>query len=178
MQTRTPDLTAETPQSRFRALFERHQKIVFKVANTYCRHVEDRRDLAQEISVQLWRAFPRYDEGRSFSTWMYRIALNVAISFARRANRHEVQSLFADENLPDASEVTADAQERDEQESILHGFLDRLDDHSRGALATLTGGAQLPRDRRRAGDQRNIVAAKINRLKQRIRQEFNQPKPH
>ena len=37
--------------------------------------------------MQLWRAFPSYDETRVFSTWMYRIALNVAISFARKAGR-------------------------------------------------------------------------------------------
>ena len=58
-------------------------KIVLKVASLYCRDADERRDLAQEITMQLWRAFPSYDEARPFSTWMYRIALNVAISFAR-----------------------------------------------------------------------------------------------
>ena len=64
-------------------LLEQHRKIVLKVASRYCRDADERRDLAQEITMQLWRAFPSYDEARPFSTWMYRIALNVAISFAR-----------------------------------------------------------------------------------------------
>jgi RNA polymerase sigma-70 factor (ECF subfamily) len=74
-------------QERFLALLESHQNIVFKVASIYCWDSEERRDLIQEITMQLWRAFPSYDEKRVFSTWMYRIALNVAISSARKAGR-------------------------------------------------------------------------------------------
>jgi RNA polymerase sigma-70 factor (ECF subfamily) len=67
-------------EARFAELLERHRGIVFKVATTYCRNPADREDVAQEIVTQLWRAFPKFDATRSFSTWVYRIALNVAIS--------------------------------------------------------------------------------------------------
>jgi RNA polymerase sigma-70 factor (ECF subfamily) len=100
-------MTTDSPQAKFEALLERHQKIVYKVANTYCRHAEDRRDLVREISTQLWRAFPRYDEGRSFSTWMYRIALNVAISFARRARHRDMQPLPPGASMAGPDEVPA-----------------------------------------------------------------------
>src|SRR3546814_14735433 len=69
----------------FGELLQQHGCIVFKVAGTYARSAEDRDDLAQEIAVQLWRAWPGYDPSRRFSTWMYRIALNVVISFLRSA---------------------------------------------------------------------------------------------
>ena len=79
-------------RERFGELLEAHRGIVLKVAGTYAWHPEDRADLAQEIAAQLWRAFPKYDEARSFATWMYRIALNVAISSVRGdgARRHAV----------------------------------------------------------------------------------------
>jgi Sigma-70 region 2 len=67
-------------QERFLPLLEEHKKILYKVASSYCRNDADRQDLIQEIAVQLWRSFDRYDERYRFSTWMYRIALNVAIS--------------------------------------------------------------------------------------------------
>jgi RNA polymerase sigma-70 factor, ECF subfamily len=70
-------------------LLARHGGVVFKVASIYCRDTEDRRDLAQEICAQLWRAYPSYDESRSFSTWMYRVALNVAISHRRSSTRRD-----------------------------------------------------------------------------------------
>jgi len=79
-------MSTDRPQDRFEALLEQHRGIVGKVAGLYCHHAEDRRDLAQEIRAQLWRSFPRYDSARPFATWMYRVALNVAISFARNAS--------------------------------------------------------------------------------------------
>jgi RNA polymerase sigma factor (sigma-70 family) len=66
-----------------------------------------RGDLIQEMTVAVWRSFDRYDPSRAFSTWMYRIALNVAISFFRREDRHQrrrapiEQAPPASERLPD-----------------------------------------------------------------------------
>ena len=57
---------------------------------------DDRADLAQEIAVQLWRAWPKYDPAKAFSTWMYRVALNVAISHVREQTvrgRHDAVPL-------------------------------------------------------------------------------------
>lgn len=73
--------------TRFNALLQQHRGIVLKVATSYCWNPDDRAELAQDLTVQLWRAFPGYDAGRRFSTWMYRIALNVAISDLRGRSR-------------------------------------------------------------------------------------------
>lgn len=73
--------------TRFNALLQQHRGIVLKVAASYCWNPDDRAELAQDITVQLWRAFPGYDAGRRFSTWMYRIALNVAVSDLRGRSR-------------------------------------------------------------------------------------------
>ncbi len=77
---------ADREQS-FIALLDQHAGILRKVAASYSRTPADRHDLMQEISLQMWKAYPRYTTDRSFSTWMYRIALNVAISHLRRASR-------------------------------------------------------------------------------------------
>src|ERR1019366_10579485 len=75
-------------QGRFLDLLDSHRRLLYRVARIYGRSAEDREDLVQEIVGQLWRAFPRYDPGQKFSTWMYRIALNVAISWQRRERTH------------------------------------------------------------------------------------------
>jgi RNA polymerase sigma factor (sigma-70 family) len=77
-------MTTILRQQEFQTLVDQHKKILYKVCNSYCRNREDREDLAQEIVVQLWRSFESFDERVRFSTWMYRIALNVAISAYRR----------------------------------------------------------------------------------------------
>ena len=109
-------MTGAPLHPRFEALLEQHRRIIFKIASVYARGAEDRRDLAQDIATQLWRAFPSYDEHRArFSTWMYRIALNVAISFHRRERRHRDLRLPIDDDavtIAAASETrpTADLQ--------------------------------------------------------------------
>jgi RNA polymerase sigma factor (sigma-70 family) len=87
-------MTARKHQQRFETLLYANRGIVFKVAGLYSRSTADRDDLMQEISAQLWRSFGSYDQARArFSTWMYRIALNVAISQARRQRWSEADRL-------------------------------------------------------------------------------------
>lgn len=75
-------------QQRFEVLLREHQQIVFKVAGMYAHNSCDRDDLAQDITAQLWRSFGTFGKHRAeFSTWMYRVALNVAISYGRAARR-------------------------------------------------------------------------------------------
>ena len=79
-------MTATLPLTEsldFESLLARHQGIVIKIAAVYAQGPDDRADLAQDIRLQLWRAWPGYDPRRPFATWMYRVALNVALSHRR-----------------------------------------------------------------------------------------------
>lgn len=157
-------------QQEFEALLHSHQGIVYKVANTYCWHPDDRADLVQEIVAQLWRAWPRYDPARTASTWMYRIALNVAISFVRKEIRLRGVSVPLDETLHDTPAVSHNGVMQDRLQR-LQGFLERqapldrallllyLDDNSQREIAEILGITQTN------------VSTKINRLKQKIRAE-------
>ncbi len=69
-------------------LIRRHAGLIHKIAYAYCRDATDREDVVQEVLVQVWRSRHRYDERFKETTWVYRIALNVAISFHRRERRH------------------------------------------------------------------------------------------
>ena len=73
----------QSVQGQFAELLAEHRRLIFKIVNAYARTAADREDLAQEIAIQSWRAFQSYDASRTFSTWLYRIALNVAISQVR-----------------------------------------------------------------------------------------------
>src|SRR5690606_29782846 len=103
----------------FEALLERHAGIVFKVAGSYANDPEDRADLRQEIAAQLWRAWPGYDPARSVTTWMYRIALNVAISHLRGRSLRERHHVPFDEGLHDAGAASAADQDTAQQLRLL-----------------------------------------------------------
>lgn len=158
---------AETPQARFQTLLDRHRGIVFKVAHTYCRHADDRADLEQDIAAELWRAFPRYDDTRPFPTWMYRVALNVAISFVRGVARRPPAV-----PLDDTATAAPAAAEPDERLRRLHRFLDRLD-HLNRALLLLYLDDHSYRDIADVlGISETNVGTKLNRLKLRLRDEL------
>src|SRR6188768_4033559 len=110
-------------QRDFEDLLERHRAIVFKVANTYCRHVDDRADLVQEIAAQLWRAWPDFDPARSFTTWMYRIALNVAISHVRSDGQRQHRDVPLDDELHEIADGNSADHEGDERLRLLQAFI-------------------------------------------------------
>lgn len=83
--------------AEFTELLRRHAGLIHKIAYAYCRDATDREDVVQEIVVQLWRSRDRYDERYRHTTWIYRIALNVAISFYRRERRHRDRAEVLDE---------------------------------------------------------------------------------
>lgn len=154
----------------FHDLLERHRKIVFKVANTYARLPEDRADLAQDIVAQCWRAFPDYDASRSFSTWMYRIALNVAISFVRSAVQRDRKTVALDEALHDVA--AADEPEADDRVSALYRCIGQLDSLNRALLILYLDDRSYRDIADILGISATNVATKISRLKQRIRADM------
>jgi DNA-directed RNA polymerase sigma subunit (sigma70/sigma32) len=62
-----------TGETEFLDLLEQHKTILFKIANLYCRNGADFADVVQEITLQAWRAFNRYDGSRPFSTWLRKL---------------------------------------------------------------------------------------------------------
>lgn len=150
------------------ALLDAHRGILFKVAATYCPRVEDRNDLIQEMSLQVWRSYPRFDDRCKFSTWMYRIALNVAISFHRQAQVHR-HLLWGDDHLQDLP-APADPGPPDEEMQALHRFIEGLDGLNKALVLLYLDDKPHAEIAEILGISASNVATKLSRLKQRIRE--------
>ena len=161
-------------QDRFLALLDEHKKILFKVANGYCRNAADREDLIQEMVVQLWRSFDRYDEHFRFSTWMYRVALNVAISFHRSASRRPQETVLAGEALLEIADPASFASDADTDLEQLQALLQRLDELDRALILLYLDGHRHDTIAEILGLSESNVGTKINRIKQRLRREAAQ----
>ncbi len=107
----------------FTALIETNREILFKVSRVYCSSEVCREDLFQEILLNLWKAFPKYDTTRKFSTWMYRITLNTAISQFRKDKRIITDVV---EELPVSISDEGLANKKIERELILHRAINQL----------------------------------------------------
>ncbi|MGA9333725.1 MAG: sigma-70 family RNA polymerase sigma factor [Rudaea sp.] len=163
---------ADSTRHEFGELLEAHRAIVFKVANTYCRHPEDRADLAQEIAAQLWKAWPGYDAARRFTTWMYRIALNVAISFVRNDRRHRRHVVPLDESFHDVADANALDHEVDQKLRLLQAYIERQSPIDRALLLLYLDERSHLEIGEILGLSETNVSTKIGRLKQRIRNEI------
>lgn len=71
----------------FYSLVREHERLLHKVCHLYCHSEEERRDLLQEILLQLWKSLPAYEGRAKPSTWVYRVAINTAITFLRKSAR-------------------------------------------------------------------------------------------
>ncbi len=159
-------------QLDFEALLQEHRRIIFKTVNTYCWRPEDRDDLAQEISAQLWRAWPKYDSSRPFATWMYRIALNVAISFVRREVQHRRVFTPFEEELHDTSPPLPNDPDTAERMQRLRRFIAAEPPLERALLLLYLDDTPHREIAEILGITPTNVSTKINRLKQRIRTEI------
>jgi RNA polymerase sigma factor (sigma-70 family) len=153
-------------------LIRRHAKLIHKIAYAYCRDATDREDVVQEVAVQLWRSRHLYDERYQETTWVYRIALNVAISFHRRERRHRERRLPVDAHavtIADASEV----QPSEDVQLLLRciddlGALDKalvllyLDENDHASIADVLGISM------------SNVGTKLLRIKDRLRAALEQ----
>lgn len=166
-------MTATDRDSQFRELLERHRGIVFKVANSYARSTQDREDLAQEIAAQLWRAFPKYDGARTFSTWMYRVALNVAISHLRERSRYEDHHETLDAAIHDVATNDAESDE-DARVRELYRCIARLNPLDRALLILYLDERSQREIAEILGISESNVATKIGRLKARLRNDMSE----
>jgi len=159
---------SDASRREFAELLDQHRRMVFKVANTYAR-TADREDLAQEIAAQLWRAFPDYDPARPFSTWLYRIALNVGISHLRGRAARERRLVPLQLELHEAANPSAPEQDADEAPRLLAEFTAQLDALNRALLLLYLDERSYREIADILGISETNVSTKINRLKERVR---------
>lgn len=163
----------EFPAARaapFLDLLDAHKGIVYKVARAYCQDAEDRKDLIQEICLQLWLAFGRYDPQYKLSTWVYRVALNVAISAYRKGRRRAAlhpplpDGLLLE--LPDTQDPPHPELER------LHALIQSLRELDRAVLLLSLDGHPQQEIADVLGISPTHVSTKLARIRQHLRLQF------
>jgi RNA polymerase sigma factor (sigma-70 family) len=90
-------------EQAFIEIINRNRGTIYKVCNLYCQVDENRKDLVQEIILQLWKSFPSFRKESNINTWVYRVALNTAISNFRRESKRPINEILSEElfQLPD-----------------------------------------------------------------------------
>ena len=159
----------------FVSLIQSNKGIIYKVANSYCRDVEDRKDLVQEIIIQLWKSFENYDNKFKHSTWMYRISLNVAISFYRKENtRKRISNPFTEGIINFTHNDSL--QDKESDLGILQQLILQLKDMDKALMLLYLEEKSHKEISQIIGISETNVATKINRIKNILKQKFSQIK--
>ena len=141
-----------------------HQGILHKVCRIYCHNQEDHNDLFQEIVLQSWKAFPSFRNESKITTWMYRIALNTAIS----GLKGEKVSCPVLENISfqieDKKELTID-----EDLQQLYKAIEYLSDVEKSIVLLYLEDKPYEEIAEITGITANYVAVKMNRIKEKLR---------
>lgn len=160
-------------QDIFATLIEAHKGIFYKIVNLYCQHSEERKDLVQEILFQLWRSFDRYNEQYKQSTWIYRIALNVAISFYRKEkSRRKISGSYPE----DIFNIAAVEQQADATGDLLllQQFISELKELDKALMLLYLEEKSHKEIAEIIGITETNVATKIGRIKKQLKQKFLQ----
>jgi RNA polymerase sigma factor (sigma-70 family) len=160
-----------TNKETFLRLLEEHKGIIIRICNAYCQARDDKEDLSQEIVYNLWKAFANYTPDYKFSTWLYRVALNVAISYYRKEKR-SLQYTPYDENLIIFSEEGSN-KELEGNLMLLQQFIFELKEIDKSIMLLYLDDKNYREIAEITGISETNVATKINRIKTNLKAKFS-----
>lgn len=155
-------------KEEFINLIREHENLILKVCNVYCSQTEDREDLYQDILVQLWKAYPRFNQQSKISTWIYRIAFNTAVSRFRKYKNTPSKEPIS-EQLPDAVPST-----KPEDVQQLELAINELNELEKAITLLYMDGCKYREIGEIIGISETNVGFKINRIKKKLFKILNQ----
>lgn len=159
-------------KQQFAGIISRNQGILHKISSLYCSDHEEKKDLFQEILYQLWRSYPSFRNESKISTWIYRVALNTAITFLRKQKSKPEQSSYA-EKLPEIADD--DEQEiKDRQFQLLYKSIETLEKVEKAIIMLYLEGSSYEEIGEIIGITSNHVGVKLNRIKIKLKSLINQ----
>ena len=156
----------------FQELIQQHKSILIKVARMYCQNEIDRQDLIQEIMIQIWQSFPKYNEKFKISTWLYRISINVAISFYRKNAVRKNNSIPLGEQVLQIKED--EKSDKEHQLNLLDLFISELKEFEKALMLLYLEDKSHIEIADILGISVGNVGTKIGRIKDQLKKRFSQ----
>jgi len=157
-------------QSDFIELIEVNKKLIYKVSYLYCDNTLDKKDLFQDIITNLWIAYPNFRNKSKISTWIYRIALNTAITWFRGYTKHSNRIEYTDlvPHFTNEHDYTID-----ELYNQLYSAIDTLGKIDKAIILLLLDECSYDEIAEIIGLTKTNVATKISRIKIRLRAQMS-----
>jgi RNA polymerase sigma-70 factor (ECF subfamily) len=162
-------LSTNNIQDEFLLLVQTHQGLLHKICHLYENHTTDREDLFQEMILQLWKSYGSFRGEARISTWIYRIALNTALSSIRKSKRRVPVSY--PENIP--HEVSEEKKDniREEQLRFLYKAVAGLTEIERALVMLYLDEKSYDEMEEIMGISSGTLRVKMNRIKEKLKKQ-------
>ena len=160
-------MSPEDKQNDFLQMLEAHRAMVHKVCHLYGHTPADRDDLFQEISFQLWKAWPSFRGESRVGTWLYRIALNTAITGLRKKRDHVV---LAGERMPDPADPGVD-REVEERRERMYEAIRALSEWERAVVMLYLEDKSYEEMEEILGVSQNNLRVRMTRIREKLRKQ-------
>ena len=148
---------------QFSKLLEKNQGIIHKISIIYSGDSADKEDLFQEICLQLWKSYSSFNSDSQFSTWLYRVSLNTAISHTRRRS-----TLLKHETPYSETQIAAKGNHSDERVQALTQAISRLNKIDRAIVLLWLEGESYDEIAKIIGITKSNVSVRLVRIKREI----------
>ncbi|QTV06965.1 sigma-70 family RNA polymerase sigma factor [Faecalibacter bovis] len=152
-------------QQEFLKLIDKHKGILYKVSRMYMDNSEDQNDLVQEIVMQLWKSYERFEGNSQFSTWMYRVSLNTALTYFKKEKKKSERFTFL-ENVDKVDEV--DSNEKEQQLELFYKAVHELNKVEKALIFLFLEGQSHKEIGQNLGITEGNARVKLNRTKDKL----------
>jgi RNA polymerase sigma-70 factor (ECF subfamily) len=153
----------------FIAAIKEKEKFIYKIASLYTNNSDDKKDLVQEILYQLWKSFDTFNQKSSFSTWVYRVALNVAI-YQLKISKKRIVTVPIDEQV--SKHPVNDNTENEEKWLLFKQQIDKLNLLDKGIVMLYLENKTYDEIGEIIGLKTSNVGTKISRIKEKMKQQI------
>lgn len=156
----------------FTRTIQHHERLIYKVASFYTNDHHDREDLVQEIIYQLWRSFESYQNKASMSTWLYRVAMNVAIYHLKKSKK-SIATVPLDAIGLD---LVSDTDASDPRLQVLRQLVQQLNLLDRGIVMLYLENKNYAEIADIVGISESNVGTRLSRIKEKLRKKLQNRK--
>lgn len=158
-------------EQEFVELLDKNQNLIHKICRLYTTDDAAHKDLFQEISIQLWKAYPKFKGESKFTTWAYRVALNTAISLYRKQTRNLSTTSIDLANY--RFEYTEYNHQEEEQLTLLYNALHHLNDIEKALIFMYLEDKNYEEIAETLGISEVNARVKMNRIKTKLKKILN-----
>jgi len=155
-------------EDEFLKQIEENRGIIYKVINLYANDLEDKKDLYQEIVFQAWKSYPNFRSESKFSTWLYKVSLNVSMTYLSKTKKQTRVT----ETFP--LEIQVEHSELSERAEVLYRAIRTLNELERGIIMLHLDGYDNTEISEIAGLTKVNTGVKLHRIKQQLITLLNQ----